>query len=92
MSQEARSPAAKAPPTLVEVLLQIRNDMRAHPSPPYLYLGIPNAGRLRCFTGGYWHCTYHLATGSWTAPPSSAPDASLTPGRESPGKRPPAAA
>jgi hypothetical protein len=60
MSQESRSPAAKAPPTLVEVLLQIRNDMRAHQSPPYLYMDIPNAGRLRCFTGGYWRCTYHL--------------------------------
>jgi hypothetical protein len=60
MSQEPLRPEAKAPPTLVEVLLQIRSDMRTRQSPPYLYIGIPNAGRLRCFTGGYWRCTYHL--------------------------------
>lgn len=60
MSQESRSPAAKAPPTRVEVLLQIRNDMQTHPSPPYLYLGSPNAGRLRCLTDGYHWCAIHL--------------------------------
>ncbi|KFE68402.1 hypothetical protein DB31_7639 [Hyalangium minutum] len=60
MSQEQLSPAAKVPPTRVDVLLQIRSDMRTRQSPPYLYMGIPNAGRLRCFTGGYWQCTYHL--------------------------------
>jgi hypothetical protein len=60
MSQQQPSPEAKAPPTLLEVLLQIRNDMRARQSPPYLYLGIPNTGRLRCFTTGYTRCTRHL--------------------------------
>ena len=34
--------------------------MRTHPSPPYLYLGIPNAGRVRCFTQGYSWCARHL--------------------------------
>jgi hypothetical protein len=60
MSQEQLSPAAKVPPTRVDVLLQIRSDMQTRQSPPYLYLGIPNTGRVRCFTVGYWHCTYHL--------------------------------
>jgi hypothetical protein len=60
MSQQPRSPAAKAPPTLVEVLLQIRSDMRARQSPPYLYLGIPQAGRVRSFTQGYSWCARHL--------------------------------
>jgi hypothetical protein len=48
------------PPTLVEVLLQIRNDMRTRQSPPYLYLGAPNTGRVRCFTLGYSWCARHL--------------------------------
>ena len=60
MSQEPRSPAVKAPPTLVEVLLRIRSDMRIRQSPPYLYLGIPNTGRVRCFTQGYSGCARHL--------------------------------
>jgi hypothetical protein len=60
MSQEPLGPGAKAPPTLVEVLLQIRNDMQARQSPPYLYLGLPNAGRVRCFTQGYSWCARHL--------------------------------
>ncbi len=60
MSQGTHSPAVKAPPTLVEVLLQIRSDMRARQSPPYLYLGTPNAGRVRCFTQGYGWCARHL--------------------------------
>lgn len=60
MSQEPRAPAAKAPPTLVEVLLQIRSDMHARQSPPYLYLGTPNAGRASCFTQGYSWCARHL--------------------------------
>ncbi len=60
MSQEPSPSAAKTPPTLVEVLLQIRRDMQTRQSPPYLYMGIPNAGRLRCFTGGYWQCMDHL--------------------------------
>lgn len=60
MSQEQRSAAAKAPPTLVEVLLQIRNDMRTRQEPPYLYLGIPHAGLIRCFTQGYSWCARHL--------------------------------
>ncbi|MDY7231942.1 hypothetical protein [Hyalangium rubrum] len=60
MSQEPSPSAAKAPPTLVEVLLRIRDDMRTRQAPPYLYMGLPNAGRLRCFMGGYWRCTYQL--------------------------------
>ena len=60
MSQEQPPSGAKAPPTLVEVLLQIREDMRTRQCPPYLYIGIPDAGRVRCFTGGYYRCTYHL--------------------------------
>ncbi|ADO70760.1 uncharacterized protein STAUR_2968 [Stigmatella aurantiaca DW4/3-1] len=60
MSQGQLPPAAKIPPTRVDMLLQIRSDMRTRQSPPYLYLGIPNTGRVRCFTVGYWHCTYHL--------------------------------
>jgi hypothetical protein len=60
MSQQPRSPAAKAPPTLVEVLLQIRGDLRMHQTPPYLYMGIPNIRRLKGFTVGYWRCTCHL--------------------------------
>lgn len=60
MSQQPLPPGTKAPPTLVEVLLQIRNDVRVRQSPPYLYLGIPNAGRVRCFTDGYSWCARHL--------------------------------
>jgi hypothetical protein len=60
MSQQPRSPAARTPPTLVEVLLQIRSDMRTRQSPPYLYLGTPNAGRVSCFTQGYTWCARHL--------------------------------
>jgi hypothetical protein len=64
MSPDSSPSAVGAPRTLVEVLLQIRSDMRARQSPPYLYIGIPNAGRLRSFTGGYWRCTYHLGMDS----------------------------
>lgn len=60
MSRQHAVPIAKAPPTLVEVLLQIRSDMLARQSPPYLHLGIPNTGRLRCFTQGYSWCASHL--------------------------------
>jgi hypothetical protein len=34
--------------------------MRTRQSPPYLYLGIPHAGRVRCFTQGYSWCARHL--------------------------------
>ncbi|MBN1204094.1 MAG: hypothetical protein JXB05_04110 [Myxococcaceae bacterium] len=60
MSQQPRSPAAKAPPTLVEVLLQIRGDLRVHQAPPDLYMGIPNVGWIKGFTVGYWRCTCQL--------------------------------
>jgi hypothetical protein len=60
MSQQQPSSGVKAPPTLVEVLLKIRSDMRTSQAPPYLYIGVPNAGRLRCFTIGYWRCMDHL--------------------------------
>ena len=60
MNQSPRSPAAKALPTLVDVLLQLRSDRRARPSPPCLYMGVPNVGRLKGFTVGYWRCTCHL--------------------------------
>jgi hypothetical protein len=60
MSQGPLRPGVKAPPTLVEVLLQIRSDMRIRQAPPYLYLGIPNTGRVRCLTLGYSACARHL--------------------------------
>ena len=60
MSQQPPRPGVKASPTLVDVLLQIRSDMRARQSPPYLYLGIPHTGRVRSFTQGYSGCARHL--------------------------------
>jgi hypothetical protein len=42
------------------VLLQIRSDMQARQSPPYLYLGNPHAGRVRSLTEGYSWCVRHL--------------------------------
>jgi hypothetical protein len=60
MSQEQASQVEKAPPSLLDALLQIRSDMQVRSSPPYLYIGIPNARRLRCFTQGYNWCANHL--------------------------------
>ncbi|MFE8603972.1 hypothetical protein [Archangium violaceum] len=49
-------PAVKPVVPLMDVLLRIREDMRGRASGPYLYIGMPDVGRVRCFIGGYGEC------------------------------------
>ena len=39
-----------------DMLLRIREDMRSRTSGPYLYISMPDVGRVRCFIGGYGEC------------------------------------
>ena len=49
-------PGAKPVVRLKDMLLRIREDMRSHTSGPYLYIGMPDVGRMVCFIGGYGQC------------------------------------
>lgn len=53
MSRTQRPVAAQVPPTRVELLLRIRQDMQARQSGPYVYIGVPNVERVECFLTGY---------------------------------------
>ncbi|WP_309889914.1 hypothetical protein [Archangium sp.] len=57
MSQRSVSLAEVKPVIpLHDVLLRIRQDMRSRTAGPYLYIGMPDVGRLQCFTIGYAEC------------------------------------
>jgi hypothetical protein len=45
---------------LLDVLLRIRQDMRSRKAGPYLYIGMPDVGRVNCFGGGYGECLRSL--------------------------------
>lgn len=49
-------PGAKPVVRLKDMLLRIREDMRNRTSGPYLYIGMPDVGRMACFIGGYGEC------------------------------------
>ncbi|HYO57081.1 hypothetical protein [Archangium sp.] len=49
-------PGAKPIVPLQDVLLRIREDMRSRTSGPYLYIGMPDVGRVRCLIIGYAEC------------------------------------
>lgn len=57
MSQQS-SPHAPVKPAvpLLDVLLRVREDMRKRQSGPYLYIGMPDVERVRCFIDGYLEC------------------------------------
>jgi hypothetical protein len=48
--------AVKPAVPLLDVLLRIREDMRMRQTGPYLYIGMPDVERVRCFTEGYADC------------------------------------
>jgi hypothetical protein len=57
MSQRSVSPAEVKPAIpLHDVLLRIRQDMRSRTAGPYLYMGMPDVGRMHCFIIGYAEC------------------------------------
>jgi hypothetical protein len=47
---------AKPVVPLYDVVLRIREDMRSRTSGPYLYIGMPDVGRVRCLIIGYAEC------------------------------------
>jgi hypothetical protein len=45
---------------LLDVLLRIREDMRSRKAGPYLYIGMPDVDRVKCFVVGYAECLRSL--------------------------------
>ncbi len=57
MSQQPVSHSQMKPAIpYLDVLLRIREDMRSRKRGPYLYIGMPDVDRMRCFGNGYGEC------------------------------------